>query len=151
MKRYVAGFLFSKDRKTVLLIKKNRPEWQAGRYNAVGGKIEENETPLEAMNREFLEEASICDLDWQPTADLQGKTWTVHFFAAFSDLIWFAKNGTDESLSVQSSSANDNLWLPNLRLLISIALDNSGISKPVFLWDDTEPAEKDNPPSPSAQ
>ena len=43
-KYYVAGFLFSYDLKRVALIQKTKPAWQAGRHNAVGGKIEEGET-----------------------------------------------------------------------------------------------------------
>jgi 8-oxo-dGTP diphosphatase len=146
--RYVAGFLFNEARTKVLLIRKNKPEWQAGRYNAVGGKIEGDETPLEAMNREFSEEACLSGIDWQPIADLTGRTWTVHFFAAFDDLIYKAKNGTDEILSIQSPYANESLWLPNLHVLIPLALDQSGIEKPAYMWDDTVP--KNNPPSPSA-
>lgn len=39
MKKYVLGFMFSADKKHVLLILKNHPEWQAGSLNGVGGKI----------------------------------------------------------------------------------------------------------------
>lgn len=39
-----------------LLILKDRPEWQKGRLNLPGGKIEEGETPEEAATRELLEE-----------------------------------------------------------------------------------------------
>ena len=55
-KTYVAGFLFSPDRSRVLLIRKNRPAWQAGKLNGLGGKIEPGETPPQAMRREFREE-----------------------------------------------------------------------------------------------
>jgi hypothetical protein len=34
---YVCGFMFSPDHQVVLLVKKNRPDWQAGRYNGAGG------------------------------------------------------------------------------------------------------------------
>jgi len=53
---YVLGFVFNKSRTKVALIKKNRPEWQAGKLNGIGGKIEENEACVDAMSREFLEE-----------------------------------------------------------------------------------------------
>jgi 8-oxo-dGTP diphosphatase len=45
MQTYACGFLFSLDRTRVLLIRKRRPAWQAGRLNGVGGKIEPGETP----------------------------------------------------------------------------------------------------------
>ena len=40
MREYVCGFLFSPDRKKVLLIRKRRPAWQAGKLNGVGGKVD---------------------------------------------------------------------------------------------------------------
>lgn len=55
-KRYVLGFMFNEDQTQVALILKNRPEWQAGLLNGIGGKIEEGEHPWDAMVREFKEE-----------------------------------------------------------------------------------------------
>lgn len=55
---YVVGFAFDYLRR-VWLIRKNRPEWQAGKLNGIGGKIEPNETSIEAMSREFMEEAGV--------------------------------------------------------------------------------------------
>ncbi len=46
MKGYVLGFAFDEDYEWVALIKKNRPQWQAGKLNGVGGKIEPNETEV---------------------------------------------------------------------------------------------------------
>ncbi len=43
MKTMVAGFLFDESRERVVLIKKQKPEWQSGRLNGVGGKIEPGE------------------------------------------------------------------------------------------------------------
>ncbi len=43
----------------VLLVHKNRPAWQAGRYNLPGGKVNEGETPLSAARRELLEETGL--------------------------------------------------------------------------------------------
>jgi 8-oxo-dGTP pyrophosphatase MutT (NUDIX family) len=55
---YVLGFAFS-DR-SVLLIRKNRPAWQANLLNGVGGKVEPADWSLdEAMRREFKEETGI--------------------------------------------------------------------------------------------
>lgn len=34
---YVAGLAFSTDLQHVALIKKNRPDWQAGKFNGIGG------------------------------------------------------------------------------------------------------------------
>lgn len=58
--QYVLGFAFGCDGNAVLLIMKNRPKWQAGKVNGVGGKIEEDDWCAEAaMVREFKEETGI--------------------------------------------------------------------------------------------
>ena len=59
MKHYVVGFLFSDDRKKVVLIEKTHPGWQKGKWNGIGGHIEEGELPKDAMQREFNEEAGV--------------------------------------------------------------------------------------------
>ena len=56
---YVVGFLFKEDKSSVVLIRKDRPAWQAGKLNGVGGKIEPNESAIDAMVREFREETSV--------------------------------------------------------------------------------------------
>lgn len=62
---YVAGFLFSPSMNSVVLIQKNKPEWQAGKLNGVGGKVEAGETPEQAMTREFEEEAGAHVEGWR--------------------------------------------------------------------------------------
>ena len=57
---YVLGFAFDQKYSRVLLINKNKPGWQAGLKNGVGGKIETYDpTVAHAMVREFEEETSI--------------------------------------------------------------------------------------------
>ncbi len=56
--RFCVGFLFNPDMSQVVLIRKNRPEWQAGRLNGVGGRLEDGETPLRGMQRKFKEETA---------------------------------------------------------------------------------------------
>jgi 8-oxo-dGTP pyrophosphatase MutT (NUDIX family) len=58
MTAYVCGFAFDTERR-VYLILKNKPHWQAGLLNGIGGKIEPGETSLRAMAREFKEEAGV--------------------------------------------------------------------------------------------
>ncbi len=63
MKNYVLGFVFSPDLSEVYLIRKNRPEWQAGFLNGIGGKVEEGEAEEQAMAREAWEESGY-DGEW---------------------------------------------------------------------------------------
>lgn len=63
--KYVLGFLFDLDDDSILLVRKNRPDWQAGLLNGIGGKIESGENPFDAMTREFVEETGIVqDIKW---------------------------------------------------------------------------------------
>lgn len=62
MQRYVLGFIFSRDLSKVYLIRKNHPEWQAGKLNGVGGKINPGESGMEAMGREAMEESGYTGL-----------------------------------------------------------------------------------------
>ena len=57
--KMVVGFMFSVLKSSVVLIKKERPKWQEGKLNGVGGKVEKGESPFDAMKREFLEETGL--------------------------------------------------------------------------------------------
>jgi 8-oxo-dGTP pyrophosphatase MutT (NUDIX family) len=63
---YVLGFIFSPSLARVLLVKKARPTWQAGRFNGIGGHVEPGENIDKAMEREAEEEAGITpgQLNW---------------------------------------------------------------------------------------
>ena len=72
MTEYVAGFFTSPYGDQVALVRKEKPAWQKGRLNAIGGKIESGETPADAMRREFLEEAGLDVSDWKHFVTLTG-------------------------------------------------------------------------------
>src|SRR4051812_29135338 len=82
---YVAGFLFRKSGCEVALIRKNKPDWQKGFWNGIGGKVEPGETAYQAMRREFREEAGADINAWREFCCLtcdDGKA-RIHFFTAF--------------------------------------------------------------------
>ena len=65
----------------VVLIRKNKPSWQSGKLNGVGGHIEEKETPEMAMGREFLEEVDYpYTVGWSGFATLKGEDFEVYIF-----------------------------------------------------------------------
>lgn len=80
IKKYVVGFLFNGD--DVLLLHKATPVWQRGKINGVGGKVEPNESPHEAMVREFREETTVHVPLWEDVAELQTPTASIYFFKA---------------------------------------------------------------------
>lgn len=134
MKKYTVGFLFDDEGKSVLLIRKTHPQWQAGKLNGIGGKLEQDETPLDCMNREGIEEAGLDGVTWKrfcvissahvydPAHDKDG--WRVHFFYAFSTKAFhLAGSTTDEEIvRVPVAELNAYLTIPNLRWLIPMAL-----------------------------
>ena len=128
MQGYVCGFLFSADRGRVLLIRKRRPAWQAGKLNGVGGKIEPGETPPQAMRREFREEAELDVAEWQEVLTLTGPDWRGHFFRAFGD-IDAARAITDERLEIHPVAQLPPDTIPNLRWMIPMLLDEDVVGE----------------------
>jgi 8-oxo-dGTP diphosphatase len=128
---YVAGFLIDTDCVEVVLIKKRKPPWQAGKLNAVGGKIEPNESSIAAMQREFEEETGVSIPVWHGFCTLSGQDFVVNFFYAIasSRRLYNCTTLTDEMVSVYSipriiNSAQRRvpLTLPNIPWLLSMAL-----------------------------
>ena len=140
MKYYSCGLIFNEDNTQVLLIRKNRPQWQAGMFNGIGGKVEENESALECMIRESHEETTIKDENWKSIAFLQGRDFIVDFFAIYGQDFDKIKPLTDELLypiNVKDIYNRQfyfyNEIMRNLRVVISLALDDSGLILPVPL------------------
>ncbi len=84
-RRYCLGFAFDESCNNVLLIRKNKPEWQRGLLNGVGGHVEEAESQAAAMVREAKEETGLLLL-WRWVCVLQGinrdNPWRMHVYAA---------------------------------------------------------------------
>jgi len=126
--QYVAGFLFGRPDQ-VVLIRKNRPDWQTGKLNAVGGKVEPGELIRDAMVREFREETGVEFLDWKYFVCLEGNDdfhsyyWRVHFFyGQCVDAIHDVRTVTDEEIVWASLSGKfPRDTLPNLKWLIPMA------------------------------
>jgi 8-oxo-dGTP diphosphatase len=104
MINYVVGFMFSSGKDGILLIRKNRPEWQYGKLNGIGGKMEEGETPRDAMVREFREETGLKtkEEDWTIAGRIEGLESRIWILTGVSDIIWNAKTTTDEMVHVYS-------------------------------------------------
>ena len=120
IEKYTLGFLFDKNKENILLIQKNRPEWQKGKFNAIGGKVEEDEDVLACMEREFEEETSLKIEDWQFNRDLNlvFPHAYVHVYYQFSDEVFNFKSETDEQLSLHEVSNLPEEILPDVKHLI---------------------------------
>jgi 8-oxo-dGTP diphosphatase len=144
MRYYVCGFLFTPINHPLLgvvdvkvaLIKKNRPKWQAGLYNGIGGKVEPGETPHLAIRREFWEETGTTIDNWKPfctlihsavmSKSMPSGPWTVYFFKAFE--VATLQSPTDEEVKWWDvrAIANrlNNYFVPNLQWLIPMAMED---------------------------
>lgn len=121
MKAYVLGFLFFKYDCTVWLIEKIKPEWQAGKLNGIGGKIELNELPIDAMKREFKEEAGLTIDDWKWYGTItDDKTYEVYCYYSYSHEL--PTTMTEEKIFPIDRNNLPNEVIPNLNWLIPMAL-----------------------------
>lgn len=123
---YVAGFLFSTDLTRVVLIEKLLPVNQRGLLNAVGGKIEKDEDPLDAMRREFKEETNLAVDAWFPVCILRGQWGRVFFYYATRDYPERVESVTDEPVAVYSvGELETDQVLPNVPWLLEMALSRA--------------------------
>lgn len=99
---YVLGFAFNSSLTRVALIQKNRPEWQKGKLNGIGGHVEDGETAIEAMVREFREECGIVtnENDWTNFLTMEGEDFIVHVYKIVTKDVWAVKTLTDEIIDL---------------------------------------------------
>lgn len=123
--QYVCGFLFNPEMTEVVLIEKNRPDWQKGKFNGIGGKIEPGEQDYAAMRREFIEETGVDIEDWKYFARLENAGWETYFYFAVSILYSEVKTMTDEVVHIlRVEEINKYNVIENLRWLIPMCKDS---------------------------
>lgn len=125
MEKYVVGFLID-TQLNVVLIRKNKPQWQAGKLNGVGGKIEENESAYDAMVREFSEEAGIIFTSWNMYAKLtEQNKYDLFVFRGFVESVKEieVKSMTNEIIEVHNiKNLYNEFILPSAMWLLHMAL-----------------------------
>ena len=125
MTSYVVGFAFTPTEDAVALILKNRPEWQRGLLNGIGGHIEDGESAPNAMSREF-EEESGGNAEWELFAKLTGPA-----FDGGGEFELFCFRGTTDDDLEAMSDEGPIIWcdpvnlpanvLRNLRWLVPLS------------------------------
>lgn len=125
MKHYVMGLVFNYDRDRVLLIEKLRPEWMKGRWNGIGGKIDDEDgTPMAAMHRESKEECGHSYL-WKLKVIFTCPGGTVYVYAAiYPHNIIDYKQMEDEKLQVFELSLVPDSIMSNLKVYIPLCLSS---------------------------
>lgn len=121
--QYVCGFLF--DGPHVALIWKQKPDWQRGKLNGIGGKIEPGENRYDAMRREFREETGADIQSWKWFVTCSGGTspslWTVHFFTATDSGVSLQSLTEEVPVYVEAARLGDLPIIPNLHWLVPMA------------------------------
>lgn len=126
---YCLGFNIYNE--SVLLVKKNKPKWQAGRFNGIGGKREGSESFLDSMVREFREETGVETKhhEWKKIAFLwRHDRFYMHVFvrrAVLGDFKAINDSGEqNHELRISSVMAMDeSLLLLNVKWMLSLADD----------------------------
>lgn len=128
MKKFSLGFIFDQELRNVLLIHKNRPAWQAGKINGIGGKVEPGEDGLACIVRETEEECGIktAPRKWHQVAMMKGPEWQI-------DVFYYIYDGPrDDAVTNEDQQIE---WLPvrklpsnvifNLNWLIPLCIDTN--------------------------
>jgi 8-oxo-dGTP diphosphatase len=143
MDKCVIGFIFSEDKRFVALIEKNKPPWQRGRLNGIGGKIEDGETPLETIVREVKEESDYetSAAQWAHYARMHGKhndgdggPFSVDCFATVGNLGEIKSMEHEEIIIVNTDWLHrwQAKMIENLPWLLFLALDHLRDGRPEF-------------------
>ncbi len=124
---YVVGFIFSEDKKRVALIRKNRPAWQAGCLNGIGGKIDGEESPIHCMVRECEEEtnAHIPVSSWTPYAEFFGHWGKVHVFSSTFNLELLESPESEPIEIHEVKDLHNQKLTPNVLFLVPMALTDT--------------------------
>lgn len=134
---YVVGFMFSEDGNQVALIRKQKPAWQKGRLNGIGGKLEPGEIPGAAMIREFKEETGLGTSveQWSYFARVDGSAFTIHCFTSIG---YLPSLKTTEEEAIEICNVKDILsrsadFIDNTPWLILLAQDHLNDGRLAFV------------------
>ena len=123
-KEYVLAFPITPSSR-VVLIEKQRPGWQKGKLNGLGGEVEAFETHRQAVRREVREECGVDHEEWDYVGRMSGADWVVHVYTATSEAFYVAKTMTDEVVALHPTGAiklGYNNMVENLPALLSLVM-----------------------------
>ena len=127
---FVLALLYSMDGRQVVLMKRTRPSWQAGRVNALGGGILVGETAASAARREVREECGVDVEEWSEVLVWEDAEYRMHVMRAMSSRATEARTLEDQEVFLASVDALPENVIDNLRWLVPLALDRD-VSLPI--------------------
>lgn len=125
MKAYTLGFIFDPTYSKVLLMHKNRPEWQKGKLNGVGGKIEIGEASVVCIVREVQEETGLLtqENDWALVGTMKGPDWFCDVYGlVYATDMGVASTITDEHVEWFDAHVLPTNVISNLTWLVPLAI-----------------------------
>ena len=130
--KYVVGFMFDESMSNVALIRKNKPAWQAGLLNGLGGKVEDGERPIYSMCREFHEESGCktWEDEWVNFCSMSGVNndggaFEIEFFYNIGEphKLTSVESEQIEVVPAADIAAGKEKTIGNLPWLVALALD----------------------------
>lgn len=122
-REFVLALLFTDDGRRVVLMRRTRPAWQAGRVNALGGGIMERESAMSAARREVREECGVDVAEWSKLLEWDDAEYRMHVLSALSARAAEARTLEDQEIFLADVRALPENVIDNLRWLIPLALD----------------------------
>ncbi len=127
---YVLALLFTADGREVVLVRKTRPAWQAGRVNALGGKLQDGEDLLLGARREVREESGVDVDGWEEFLVWDDPEYRLRAVRAFDDAARQARTAEDQDVFLARVDRLPPNVIDNLRWIIPLALDRD-VSIPI--------------------
>jgi 8-oxo-dGTP diphosphatase len=120
---FVLALLYSTDHRQVVLMRRTRPAWQAGRVNALGGRVMAGESAATAARREVREECGVDVAEWREVLVWEDAEYVMHVVRAVSDKARDARTQEDQEVFLADVNALPANVIDNLRWLVPLALD----------------------------
>jgi 8-oxo-dGTP diphosphatase len=115
--------LYTADRRQVVLMRRTRPAWQAGRVNALGGRLLQGESAAAAARREVREECGVDVAEWREVLVWEDAEYRMHVMCAVSEQAHAARTLEDQEVFLADVHALPDNAIDNLRWLVPLALD----------------------------
>ena len=106
-------------------MRRTRPAWQAGRVNALGGRLLDGELVSEGTRREVREESGVDVEEWVEVLVWDDAEYRMHVVRAVSELARAARTMEDQEVFLANVSALPENAIANLRWLVPLALDTN--------------------------
>ncbi len=120
---FVLALLYSVDHRQVVLMRRTRPVWQAGRVNGLGGRLMPGETAATAARREVREECGVDVAEWREVLVWEDAEYVMHVMRGESEQAREARTMEDQEVFLADVHALPHNVIDNLRWLVPLALD----------------------------